>query len=116
MARESVLSGAEYLVSLSNDAWFGKTQAPYQHHIIALFRSIENRRFLLRSTNTGLTAVVSPTGQTLLSVPTDSEQTLIADAWSIKVKTLYSMTGEFPWYVLSFLLILGIATRKKYDL
>lgn len=116
LARESIKKGAEYLVSLSNDAWFGRSKASYQHHIIALFRSVENRRFLFRSTNTGLTAVVSPTGQTLLSVPTDSEQTLIADAWPLKVKTLYSMTGEFPWYVLSFLLIMGIVTRKKYDL
>ncbi|MCB0311467.1 MAG: apolipoprotein N-acyltransferase, partial [Bdellovibrionales bacterium] len=63
LSRHSVLKGAQLLVNITNDAWFGDSMAPYQHHLIAAFRAIENRRFLLRSTNTGLTAIVDPLGR-----------------------------------------------------
>ena len=53
------------LVNLTYDTWFGRSAAPYQHHLIAIFRAIENRRFLVRSTYTGYTAVVNPLGKTI---------------------------------------------------
>jgi apolipoprotein N-acyltransferase len=57
------------LVNLTNDAWYGETAAPYQHHLLALWRAIETRRFLIRATNTGYTAVVDPLGRTVTSLP-----------------------------------------------
>ena len=71
--------GAQVLVNLTNDAWFGNTIAPYQHHLIAAFRAIENRRYLLRSTNTGLTAIVNPIGQTISQLEPYSEGVLKED-------------------------------------
>jgi len=65
LAQQATAAGAELLINQTNDVWFGNTVAPHQHHMIASFRAIENRRFLLRSTNTGLTAVVDPLGRTL---------------------------------------------------
>ena len=65
LGREAAKKGAELLVNISNDGWFGQTVAPDQHHLIGTFRAIENRRFLLRSTVTGTTAIVSPSGKTL---------------------------------------------------
>lgn len=76
LAREATARGAEVLINQTNDAWFGNTVAPYQHHMIASFRAIENRRFLLRSTNTGVTAVVDPMGRTLASLLPYTESVL----------------------------------------
>ena len=87
LAREATLSGAELLVNLTNDAWFGDTVAPYQHNLIASFRAIENRRFLLRSTNTGLTAIINPIGKTIETIPPYSEGVL-----RTKVQLLNSTT------------------------
>lgn len=62
MARAVVKDGANVLVNLTNDAWFGRTSAPYQHLRMAVFRAIENRRPMIRAANTGFSAVVAPTG------------------------------------------------------
>jgi apolipoprotein N-acyltransferase len=60
IARQASLRGANLLINQTNDAWFGRTAAPYQHHAIATMRAVENRRFLIRATNTGLSAIVDP--------------------------------------------------------
>ena len=69
MAREACEKGAELLINITSDSWFGRTLAPHQHHFIAAFRAIENRRFLIRATNTGLSGVVDPLGRTIASIP-----------------------------------------------
>lgn len=89
-AREAVLLGADLLVNQTNDAWFGPTAAPYQHHLIASFRAIENRRFLLRSTNTGLTAVVAPTGKTISQLPIFAEGVLEESVWLPEENSLFT--------------------------
>ena len=57
--------GAELLVNITNDAWYGRTSAPYQHLAMAAFRAVENGRYLVRAANTGITAVVDPRGRVL---------------------------------------------------
>lgn len=84
--------GAELLVNQTNDAWFGDSVAPYQHHMIATFRAIENRRFLLRSTNTGLTAVVGPTGNTLASLLPFTEAVLPMEISLLNYRSFYTNT------------------------
>lgn len=90
LARQASLSGANLLVNLTNDAWFGRSVAPYQHNLIASFRAIENRRYLLRSTNSGLTAIINPMGITEASLPIFSEGILQAEVALISDHTLYS--------------------------
>lgn len=63
LSRGQVKMGADVLVNLTNDAWFGKTSAPYQHLSMATFRAVENRRPLVRAANTGISAFISPTGE-----------------------------------------------------
>lgn len=109
ISREATKRGADLLINLTNDAWFGNTVAPFQHHLIALFRAIENRRFLLRATNTGLTAVVSPAGETLVQVPTFSEQTLISDTWAVKEQSIYTSVGDMPWGIMSAINLIFLA-------
>jgi apolipoprotein N-acyltransferase len=63
LARTQVKKGAKILVNLTNDAWFGKTSAPYQHLSMAVFRAVENRRPLIRAANTGISAFIGPQGK-----------------------------------------------------
>lgn len=68
LSRRSVLNGAGVLFNLTNDAWFGDTIAPYMHLRSAIFRTVENRRYLIRAANTGVSAVISPTGKIVTKI------------------------------------------------
>ncbi len=59
-AREYKRRNAELLVNITNDAWFGRTSAPYQHLSMTVFRAIENRLYLVRTANTVISAIMTP--------------------------------------------------------
>ncbi len=63
LSREFVKRGAVFLINITNDAWFKKTSAPYQHLCASVFRAVENRVFLVRSANTGVSGFIAPTGK-----------------------------------------------------
>ena len=65
ITRAMVTNGASLLVNITNDAWYGRSSAPYQHFSIAVFRAVENRRALLRAANTGISGFVDPAGRIL---------------------------------------------------
>jgi len=67
-AAAQVRAGARVLVTVTNDGWYGHTAAPYQHLALAILRAMENRRFLVRAANTGISAVVDPRGRVLESL------------------------------------------------
>jgi apolipoprotein N-acyltransferase len=101
LSRRATRLGAGLLVNVTNDSWFGPTAAPYEHHLIASFRAIENRRFLLRATNTGLTAVVDPLGRTVARLPPFTAGTLRARVVLLKNQSMYTRyIGDWPWWAL----------------
>jgi len=67
--RRFVKYGADFMVTITNDAWFGRTSAPYQHFIQAAFRCIENRVWLVRAANTGISGFVDPYGRIRAQTP-----------------------------------------------
>ncbi|HEX4583170.1 MAG TPA: apolipoprotein N-acyltransferase [Acidobacteriaceae bacterium] len=67
--RQFALNGAEVLVNISDDGWYGDTSAPWQHLNMARMRAVENRRWLLRDTDTGVTAAIDPYGRMTQSAP-----------------------------------------------
>lgn len=69
LSRNYVRKGSRLLVNLTNDAWFGQSSAPYQHLAMARFRAIENRIWMARAANTGVSALISPTGRISLAGP-----------------------------------------------
>jgi apolipoprotein N-acyltransferase len=91
ISRDAVRMGSGLLINQTNDAWFGDTVAPYQHHVIASFRAIENDRYLLRSTNTGLTAVVDPLGRTLASLLPYTEGVLPMEVSLKNSRTIFTI-------------------------
>ncbi len=113
LSRKSVKAGADLLVSLSNDAWFGDTVASAQHHMIASFRAVETGRYLIRSTNTGLTAVVSPIGETIAKLPPYSDGVLETAISPSYQKTTYTKIGDTPHKILAWLIVLLTLIRIK---
>jgi len=95
LVRKSVLDGADLLVNISNDAWFGKTSQPNLHLNSARMRAIENRRYLIRASNSGISAVVSPDGKILAKSGIFTRESIHASAVKIKKLSKYTVYGYF---------------------
>ncbi len=100
--REAVAaSDPELLVNITNDAWFGDTLEPWQHLALSKFRAIEHRRYLVRSTNSGVSAIVDPVGRTLLTTKTFAPASADAVIHWMRATTLYQITGDIPWLLVT---------------
>ena len=100
LARAAVGDGAEVLVTLSNDAWFGDAEAARQQLDIATLRAVETRRFLVRAAATGFSAVIDPHGRTLVRSALDTNQVLHASVRASRAGSLYQRCGDaFAWAV-----------------
>jgi apolipoprotein N-acyltransferase len=97
--RKSILSGADLLVNVSNDGWFGDTAEPYQHMDIARFRAIENRRFLLRASNNGISAAIDPLGNIREHTRLFKKEILDSRIIRIKTRSIYSIAGDIVLYM-----------------
>jgi apolipoprotein N-acyltransferase len=107
LSRRFVEEGAEVLVNISNDGWFGSSGARYQHLLMARMRAIENARFLLRATNTGITVVIRPDGQIASEIPPDQPGVLEA-RWGFESRqTFYTRYGD--WFAYASCLIAAAA-------
>ncbi len=102
LSRSLVKNHAKLLVNITNDAWFGKSSAPYQHFSMAVFRAVENRRSLVRSANTGISGFIDPTGKILASTPLFTDATLTRDVPLLQTSTIYTRIGDlFAWVCLT---------------
>ena len=103
-SRKFVNKGANLIVNITNDAWFGKTIAPYQHFFISIPRAVETRRYLLRSTNTGISAIVDPVGRVISKTDIFVQTNLVGQVGLMNGgKTLYTRIGDvFPIACLIF--------------
>ncbi|HWW51649.1 MAG TPA: apolipoprotein N-acyltransferase [Verrucomicrobiae bacterium] len=96
--RQFTVGGAELLINISNDGWFGRSSAPAQHLMMARVRAVENRRWLLRDTNNGFTVVVDPYGRIVRRLPTDVRRELDAPYDFRSGLTPYARFGDwFAW-------------------
>jgi apolipoprotein N-acyltransferase len=96
--REFAKNGAEVLVNISDDGWYGDTSAPWQHMNMERMRAIENRRWILRDTNNGVTAVIDPEGQVRQSIPRHRVDALPAQFGFRDDVTFYAAHGDvFGW-------------------
>ena len=108
LVRRFVKGGADFLVNITNDAWFGRTSAPYQHFSMAIFRAVENRVYLARAAQTGISALVSWKGEVLVESEIFTED--IINGW-IPMKeeaTIYTRFGDTFAYLLTALSLWGL--------
>ncbi len=94
-------------INVTNDAWFGKTAEPYQHLALASFRAIEHRLWLVRSTNTGISAYVDAVGRILEPTDLDTAELRLKDVPMLESRTLYSVLGDWLAWVAVALVAVG---------
>jgi apolipoprotein N-acyltransferase len=116
LCRRFVKRGADFLVTITNDAWFGRTSAPYQHLSIATFRAIENRVFIARAANTGISGFIDPKGKIVEQGGIFTEKAMNRTIHLSKEKTFYTLYGDvFAWICSGLsLLLLGDAFIQKH--
>ena len=94
LSRAMAQNQAGLLVNITNDAWFGKTGAPYQHFSMAVFRAVENRRSLVRSANTGISGFIDPAGRIIASTPLFKEAIMVRPVPVITHLSVYTRYGD----------------------
>jgi apolipoprotein N-acyltransferase len=114
LARSLVAQGAQVLINITNDAWFGNSAAPWQHLDMARMRAVENRVWVLRSANTGVSALIDPTGR-VVAHSSLFEPALIEGVAEFKQGgSLYTRTGDsLPRLLVAVVLLWLWQARKK---
>ncbi|KAB1443769.1 apolipoprotein N-acyltransferase [Pseudodesulfovibrio senegalensis] len=95
LAQKQVASGAQFLVNISNDAWFGKTSAPRQHLSLTTMRAVEQGRWIARCTNTGISAFIDPRGRIAATAPQFEATFLNGTVTALHETTLFH--ALYPW-------------------
>jgi len=117
LARRYRREGADFVVNITNDGWFGSTVGPYQHAAHLVMRAIETRMGVARAANTGVTEFVDPLGRTHLATPLEVERTVTGPVLTSSVRTLYVRWGDWVGALAlagsAALLIAAYARRRK---
>jgi apolipoprotein N-acyltransferase len=111
-------NGAALLVNITNDAWFGKTSAPYQHLSMSVFRAVETRLYLARAANTGVSAIVDPCGEIIDRTEIFKKGVINGKIQYIDLPSFYVRHGEWlvvlSFIVLAVFVIFNVARRRRY--
>lgn len=110
----AALPAAELLVNVSNDAWFGNSLAPYQHLQMARMRARETQRYLLRATNTGITAIIGPKGRVLKRGPLFQRAVVTGQVQPRTGATPYVIWTDYPVVIAVVLGLIGVALWPRY--
>lgn len=111
LARGSVKQGSRYLVNLSNDSWFGESPMPWMHLAAARLRAIENRRFLLRASTSGISAIIGPDGSILARTRLFQQERVDGEFALLDRVSRYTRWGD--WIILAAVGVLGIAAVQR---
>ncbi len=106
--RQYAKQGAGVLINISNDGWYGDTSAPWQHLNMVRMRAIENHRWVLRATNTGVTAAINPYGRVTVSAPRHIRTSIRVPFGYEHDLTFYSRFGDLFAYACAFLTTFGL--------
>jgi len=109
LAQKQVERGANALLNISNDAWFGDTSAPRQHLNLSIMRAVEQGRWLVRCTNTGISAFIDPVGRITAVAPQFQAESLSSDIAPLESKTLFHRIFHWLEYSIYSLTLLGFA-------
>jgi len=107
------LPEAKILVNVSNDAWFEDSHEPHQHHAIARMRALETGRYMIRSTNTGITSFIGPHGEVIKQLPQFERGVLNYAVQPMKGATPFVLWGDGLIVGLCVLLLLGFGVRLR---
>jgi apolipoprotein N-acyltransferase len=108
LIRDGVLQGAELLTTITNDAWYGETSAPFQHFELAAMRAIEQGRYLARAANTGISGIVDPYGRVIARTPLFETTTVIGEVRFLQERTVYATIGDLAAQIAVLITLLGV--------
>ena len=113
LVRQFVDQGADYMVTITNDAWFGRSGAPYQHFAMVVFRAVENRIAFARAANTGISGFIDAEGHILRTTDLFVEGALSGEVRTGGPRTFYTAYGDlFAHFCV--ILTLSVATAAWY--
>nr|MBP6715318.1 apolipoprotein N-acyltransferase [Acidobacteriota bacterium] len=114
LTRAFAQGGAQLLLVITNDAWFGTSSAAYQHFQMGAMRAIENGRYLARAANTGITAVVDPYGRVVKQAGMFEPLGLTADVRLLDSRTIYTRTGDLmAWLCAALTACVAVVLRRR---
>lgn len=101
------------IVTLANDAWFGDSQEPWLHLAMAKFRAVEHRRYLVRATNSGVSAVIDPAGREVARTGLLTRENLRATVHLLDETTLYTRAGDWVGWVAAAFVLIGLVRAPR---
>ncbi len=113
LVRGFVKQGAEIIVNISNDAWFGRTSAHYQHFSMAVFRAVEFRRPVVRAANTGISGSIDAAGRIVAQLDPFQEGVIVCSPASVHGETFYCRYGDFFVFLCSCLCLFVLFFKQK---
>lgn len=113
---EFIKKGAQFLVVVTNDSWYGKTSGPYQHKQYAVFRAIENRRWIVRSANGGISCIIDPYGRTIFETNLYERTYFVDDIYLNSEVTYYVQYRDIISYFALIIsgIFISLALIKKF--
>ena len=88
-------------MNLTNDAWFGDTTEPWIHLALAKLRAVEHRRYFVRSTNSGVSAIIDPVGRVVAHTDTFRARSLAGTVAWLRGTTAYEVLGDVPFWLVT---------------
>ena len=113
LSRAAVAAGSQLLTTITNDAWYGRSSAPYQHFALASMRAIEQGRYLARAANTGISGVVDPYGRVVRQSAIFEQAGLVEDVRLLTTRTIYSRTGDVIAYLSIAVTVLALLFIRR---
>jgi len=117
IAREFVERGSQLLATITNDAWFGRSSAAYQHFAQGAIRAVEEGRYVVRAANTGISGAVDPYGRVLLTTPLFQPEAVTVDVRLLDGRTIYSRVGDVvAWLsmaITAVVVVMGSGPRHR---
>lgn len=113
LVRKFFLKDGDFIVTITNDAWFGKTSGPYQHFSMAVFRAIENRKPVIRVANTGISGFIDSSGRIIKSTSLFERTYLVETIKTDRTRTFYSKYGDIFVYICLICTIFVIMKKRR---
>ena len=109
LVREFVFRGSQLIINLTNDGWYGDSAAPYQHLAMARWRAVENRRYMLRAANSGISAIIGPAGRISASTHLLRKDICVGSFDFISYQSFYTRHGDLVAILCAIICVLALA-------
>jgi len=114
LVRKFYTDGGDFMVNITNDAWFGTTSGPYQHFSMTVFRAVENRKPVIRAANTGISGFIDSSGRVLSRTRLFERVISTGEIRTDTTRSFYSKYGDlftYVWIVFSVILLTNIFSK-----